>query len=174
MSVPELIPPTTRVHASYVAALGESGEDVDGLADPEVFGRFVDRLLAEADEATPRPAGIVPQTTLWYVDGPAYLGRLSVRHRLNEYLREVGGHIGYEVRPSARRHGYATAMLHDSLPIALGLGITSALLTCDADNVGSRKVIEANGGRFEDQRGVKLRYWVPTHVPTEPDAAAGA
>ena len=36
------------------------------------------------------------------------------------------------------------------------------LVTCDTDNVASRKVIEANSGRYEDTRGNKLRYWIPT------------
>ena len=39
------------------------------------------------------------------------------------------------------------------------------LVTCDVDNVGSRRVIEANGGVLEDVRGAKRRYWIPT--PTD-------
>jgi predicted acetyltransferase len=53
-------------------------------------------------------------------------------------------------------------MLQAALPIARGLGIESALLTCDVDNLASRKVLERNGGVLEDQRGNKLRFWVPT------------
>ena len=53
-------------------------------------------------------------------------------------------------------------MLAAALPVAAGLGIDPALVTCDDINLGSRKAIEHNGGVFEDQRGVKLRYWVPT------------
>ena len=52
-------------------------------------------------------------------------------------------------------------MLAAALPVARGLGIARALVTCDASNTGSRKVIEANGGVLEDQRGDILRYWVP-------------
>jgi predicted acetyltransferase len=77
-------------------------------------------------------------------------------------LLDYGGHIGYDIRPSARRRGHATAMLAEALPVAAKLGIDRVLVTCDDDNVGSRKVIEANGGVFEDQRREKLRYWVPT------------
>jgi predicted acetyltransferase len=62
-------------------------------------------------------------------------------------------------RPSARERGHATAMLAAALPVARGLGIGHALVTCDDDNLASRKVIEANGGVLEDQRAVKLRYW---------------
>jgi predicted acetyltransferase len=59
----------------------------------------------------------VPCTTLWWVDGPAHLGRIAIRHRLTPWLREVAGHIGYDVRPSARRRGHATAMLAAALPV---------------------------------------------------------
>src|SRR6478735_5179660 len=68
----------------------------------------------------------------------------------------------YDVRPTRRREGHATAMLQHALPWALGLGIDPALVTCDDDNVGSIRVIEAAGGVLEDVRGVKRRYWVPT------------
>lgn len=53
-------------------------------------------------------------------------------------------------------------MLRDALPHCRRLGIERALLTCDTTNTASRKVIEANGGEFEDRRGVKLRYWIRT------------
>jgi predicted acetyltransferase len=178
--VPELIRPVERVRESHVAAMAEFQAEGRGTPDdqtmigveirrygptwhtPEGFARYVRDLRAEAEEATPRPAGFVPATTLWWVDGAEYLGRLAIRHRLTPKLLDGGGHIGYDVRPSARRRGHATAMLRAALPIAAGLGIDRALVTCDADNVGSRKVIEACGGEFEDQRGGKLRFWVPT------------
>ena len=90
------------------------------------------------------------------------VGRVSLRHELTPWLLEVGGHIGYAVRPSARRRGYATAALARVLPVAADLGIDPALVTCDEDNIGSRKAIEANGGVLEDVRNGKLRFWVPT------------
>jgi predicted acetyltransferase len=97
---------------------------------------------------------------LWWVDDEEYLGRLTIRHRLTSQLRNVGGHIGYGVRPSARRRGHATAMLAAALPVARGLGIDRVLVTCDHDNIASRKVIEANGGVLQEPRGVILRYWI--------------
>lgn len=72
----------------------------------------------------------------------------------------MGGHIGYDIRSSARRRGHATRMLRDMLPVAHGLGIDPVLITCDTDNTVSRKVIEANHGVFEDEREGKLRFWV--------------
>jgi predicted acetyltransferase len=104
----------------------------------------------------------VPDTVLWFRDGATFIGRTSIRHELTEMLREVGGHIGYDVRPSLRRRGHATEMLRQALPVARQLGIDPVLVTCDVDNVGSRRVIEANGGRLEDERHGKLRYWLHT------------
>jgi predicted acetyltransferase len=89
-------------------------------------------------------------------------GRLDIRHRLTPSLTEVGGHIGYDLRPSARRRGHSTTMLCEGLAVARTLGIELALLTCDHDNIASRRVIESAGGMLENQRGDKLRFWVPT------------
>ncbi len=167
--MPELGPPRVDVHASFLAALGDfqregRNRDLDaaGLSDPSRFRDYVAHLVAQALPETPRPPGWVPETVLWYVDGPEYLGSLSVRHRLTDHLRRIGGHIGYEVRPAARRHGHATRMLALARPVAHALGIDPALVTCDVDNAASRRVIERNGGRLGDEGDGKLRYWVPT------------
>ena len=140
----------------------EEPHTVEELADPDAFADFTERLRDLALPETARPEGKVAMTTLWWVDGDEYLGRLAIRHELTDFLREVGGHIGYAVRPFARHRGNASAMLAAALPIASGLGIDPALVTCDADNIGSRRVIESNGGMLEDQREDKLRFWVPT------------
>lgn len=178
--MPELVTPTTAVHASFVAAMNEFaaegrgsiaddtmvGRDIrersPGWNDPEAFARYVDGVVADSSPDGSRPAGYVPATTLWWLEGNVYLARIAIRHELTPWLLEQGGHIGYDVRPSARRRGHATAMLRAALPVAAGLGIRSALVTCDVDNVGSRRVIEACGAVFEDRRADKLRYWLQT------------
>jgi predicted acetyltransferase len=104
-------------------------------------------------------------TTLWWVEDDRFLGRLAIRHRLTPVLERAGGHIGYDVRPSARRQGHARAMLAAALAIAnTTLGIDEALLTCDEINVASRRVIEANGGRYIDTISGKRRFWVRARV----------
>lgn len=118
--------------------------------------------MLRAEVARPRRPDWVPMTTLWYVEDDTFLGRLAIRHRLTPFLLERGGHIGYDVRPTARRRGHATAMLRRALPVCRDLGIDRVLVTCDTTNTGSRKVIEAGGGEFEDERGGKLRYWIRT------------
>lgn len=178
--MPELILPSSEVRRSYVAAMAEFAAEGRGRpddesmigaelrrwrdrwAEPEVFAEFVAGLRADADEDAPRPVGYVSCSTYWWIQGCEYLGRLAIRHRLTAHLLERGGHIGYDVRPSARRRGHATAMLAASRPLAHALGIDPALVTCDTANEASRRVIEANGGVFEDERGGKLRYWLAT------------
>lgn len=178
--MPILTLPTTAVQASFLEAMaefraeGRGGPDDNSMighehraygatwSTPAEFARYVQRLRADSLEDSPRPPGYVPCTTWWWTDDDRYLGRIALRHRLTPFLLEVGGHVGYDVRPSARRNGHATAMLGAVLPRVRAHGIDRALLTCDHDNLGSRKVIEANGGRLEDRRGVKLRFWVPT------------
>ena len=124
------------------------------------FAAYVVALRAESER--PRRPGLVTATTWWWVEEGEYVGRVQLRHELTERLRQVGGHVGYDVRPSARRRGHATAMLAAVLPLARERGILQALVTCSHDNVASRAVIEANGGVLVDRRGDKLRFLVPT------------
>jgi predicted acetyltransferase len=110
----------------------------------------------------------VPATFLVAEVGGQMVGRVSIRHHLNPSLRLVGGHIGYSVRPRFRRNGFAGQILDLALIEAGNLGIGEALLTCDADNLASRRVIESHGGvpeALNSQDTVtkfKLRYWITT------------
>ena len=178
--MPALLPPDVRFRPSFAAAMEEFRAEGRGdpddrsivgrhlrdhgtdWADEDTFGAFVAAIRADRLEETPRPEGFVPATELWWVEGDEFLGRTSIRHRLTPMLLEIGGHIGYDVRPSARRRGHATAMLGQALDVARELGIERALITCNVDNVGSRTVIERNGGVLEDEREGKLRFWVTT------------
>jgi predicted acetyltransferase len=175
--VPALIYPIASVQDSFLAFVDElvavgpldpTGPIARAVAnygsswhEPAEFQRYLDGLRAEELEETPRPENFVPTTYLWWIDGDTFLGRLSIRHRLApEPAGSRNGHIGYEVRPSARRQGHATAMLGASLPWARRIGLDSVLLTCDDDNLASRRTIELNGGVPDKPIGEKLRYWI--------------
>jgi predicted acetyltransferase len=110
------------------------------------------RRLADSRAGVNLPEGWVRGTFLVAdVDGQI-VGRVSIRHELNEFLRTEGGHIGYCVLPAYRRRGYATEILRQALIVARSLGIDQVLITCDDDNAGSIRVIESCGGKLESVR----------------------
>ena len=115
--------------------------------------------LAEAGLGLPQ--GFVPYIQLisFAADGQA-VGFLNLRLRLNDYLLQEGGHIGYSIRPFARGKGLAKEQLRQGLQVAKSKNIKRVLVTCDSDNEASRAVILANGGALEDIRGGKERYWI--------------
>ena len=102
----------------------------------------------------------VPSTFLVATVGDAMVGRTSIRHQLNDFLEQVGGHIGYCVLKPYRRRGYATEILRQSLVIARSEGVERALVTCDDDNEASAAVIERCGGVLE--RVVQPEGFPPT------------
>ena len=107
---------------------------------------WVQKLRQQSDTSIQAKEGRVHATNWWIVEDDTYLGAISLRHTLNDFLLAAGGHIGYGVRPTARRRGLATWALRAVLPNARSLGLTRVLLTCDDENVGSARIIENNGG----------------------------
>jgi predicted acetyltransferase len=124
-------------------------------------------VLEERERGVNLPSNHVPSTFLFAFNGERIVGRVAIRHRLNDFLQRVGGHIGYVVVPEFRRQGYATAILRLALQFAHDrLGLDHVLVTCDDDNIGSSKTIENNGGVLEtvisgpDLDKPKRRYWI--------------
>ena len=107
------------------------------------------------------PEGWVPAIQLVAFSGKGQaLGFLNLRLRLNNFLLEKGGHIGYSIRPSERGKGYAKETLCQGLQVAKEKNIKKALVTCSVNNHASRAVILANGGLIEDVRNGVERYWI--------------
>jgi predicted acetyltransferase len=112
------------------------------------------------------PEHLVPASFLVADLDGEIVGRASIRYRLNDWLLQRGGHIGYGVRPASRRRGYATEILRQSLAFLTELGLDRALLTCDDGNAASAMVIEQAGGVLEnvvtlpDGTGGMRRYWI--------------
>lgn len=138
------------------------------------FARYLE-ILERRARGEGIPPGHVPSTFLFAFDGPRIVGRVMIRHELNDFLRHVGGHIGYIVVPEFRRRGYATGILRHALVFARQrLGLTRVLVTCDDDNIGSIRTIEKNGGTLEDIVSgpdldtPKRRYWIDTTSLTPP------
>lgn len=112
------------------------------------------------------PEGLVPSSTyLGLREKDNYIvGMIDIRHYLNEYLTQVGGHIGYGVRKTERNKGYAKQMLKLALEKCKELKIKRVLITCDEDNIASEKVILSANAKLEDIRNVdgenKKRFWI--------------
>ena len=159
VEAPRLVWPTVTVRTSYL--VGEQadcllrGTPTDWLGPAsEDFAEFV------AVRRGVRTRWGVPSTAFWYVSGDYYLGSLVVRHRLTPELAEVGGHVGYHVVAPWRRQGHATRMLAAGLAECRRLGLDRVLLTCDAQNEPSRKVILANGGVPDGHQSGEDRFWI--------------
>ncbi len=167
----ELILPSEKYKNSFLEALAEfHAEGNERSYDAKKIDEDFDGFVQEVQD---RIAGIdptkkVPDTLFWLVNNNEFIGRVSLRHTLNENLKEFGGHIGYYIRPTKRGMGYGTKALELALVEAKKLGLKKVLITCDEDNVGSRKVIEKNGGVLQDiiktplnTRNVNLmRWWI--------------
>ena len=168
-----IIEPDERFRVSFLEAWDEfDAEDERGAECTGAFGftrRQCDSVAGFAAmcarrrlDKTDPPEGFVPATMLWAVDGDRWLGRVSVRHELNDHLVRFGGHVGYAVRPSARRRGIATILLCVGLGVLNGIGVGEALILCAEDNEGSRRVIETVGGELEKVVEGLRRYRVAT------------
>lgn len=110
--------------------------------------------------------GFVPGTTFLYVTDNEVIGTINIRHCLNGHLSKVGGHIGYSVNPKYRRLGHATKMLQEALVYCKQWEICPVLVTCNKENIGSRKTIEKCGGKLENEyydeelEETILRFWI--------------
>ncbi len=172
----ELVLPSTKYKDSFIEAVREYKADASHITTRRYselsiselesdFETFLEKELSHSHGEN-LPEGFVSQTEYWLVEGGKYIGHAVVRHRLNDHLLAIGGHIGYNIRPSQRGEGYGEKILALALPKARELGIERVLLTCDETNVASRKIIEKNGGVLENkvpnpETGVaKLRFWI--------------
>ncbi len=155
--------------AAYKAEFLINGDSMDGTAGlrnaPSATEWIVQIALNESEE-TVRP-GFVPSST--FLAAHALTGKLvgmiDIRHRLNGHLLFTGGHIGYSVRKSERRKGYAKEMLRQALLLCREeYKLPRCLVTCDSDNIASSRTIEANGGVLEntvaDGARMVKRYWI--------------
>jgi len=149
----------------FILDMGLSGEITPSSADLKdlTFEEFLNQL--EEKKHAPKTKDRVPSTLYVLTDFKGYIyGAVSFRHELNSYLEDFGGHIGYGIRKSEQKKGYGTLQLKLTLDLIKSKGYDKVLVTCDEDNIGSKKVIEANGGRLEGKiykhDAYVLRYYI--------------
>lgn len=167
MTEPFLARPSTLYKDSFIAAAREFIAEGQWHGwKPNILVNNFDEYIANLlDLESDPPAGFVTQTTYWLIADGRYAGRTSIRHELNAALEKFGGHIGYEIRPTMRRRGYGKLMCSLAIVEARKLGIGRILITCDDDNIGSQRIIEANGGILQDKVDngrptLTRRYWI--------------
>lgn len=169
----KLVKPTMEYEKEIQAFRQEfiaGGGDMDGCLSLRRMERVGDWLKQVEDFSKEEtcPAGYVPQTQFLYVreNDDKVIGVIQVRHRFNDFLEKYAGLIGYSVRHSERRKGYATKMLGAVLPLCWKLGFKEVLVCCLVGNEGSRRAILKNGGVYEytvhePMKDVNLeRYWI--------------
>ena len=94
------------------------------------------------------------------------VGMIDIRHELNsDFLRNYAGNIGYGVRPTERKKGYATKMLDSALNYCKNqIGLDKVMINCYKSNEPSRKTIINAGGKLEreyEKDGETIQiYWV--------------
>ena len=156
--------------AEYRQEFLDAGDSMDGcgplrrIEDPEEYIK----ICKDYEDPDRVPSHLVLATQFFFIRkcDNKLVGMLQVRHYFNEYLEKYAGHIGYSVRPSERRKGYAKEMLRAVLPFCREIGLAKVLISCIDGNVGSEKTILANGGVYEstvhepnEDRDLK-RFWI--------------
>lgn len=114
------------------------------------------------------PEDRVPANTYFFIriQDKKIIGMINIRHKLNEFLHNEGGHIGYSIRPTERKKGYGTLMLKLGLEKCRELNLSKVLITCDKINIASAKVIQNNNGILENEvfsgtfSAIIQRYWI--------------
>jgi predicted acetyltransferase len=172
--MPELVAPSLRLQSAWRNAHEEWGpgthEDGFGLRPQDEvsssagFSAWLSRLSQESNPATQLGDGRVHCTYRWITEEDRVLGAIALRHELNDHLLAEGGHVGYGVRPSARRRGLATWALGQMLVEARALELERVLVVCAAENIASARTIERCGGVLENmqqtEHGSVRRYWI--------------
>lgn len=168
----QLVRPTMNYEKELLAfrrEFIESGDSMDGSSSLRRYENIKDWLmmLDKMEDPDTVPEGFVPATLFLYVReaDQRVVGMIQIRRGLNDFLENYGGHIGYCVRPSERRKGYAKAMLQETLVYcSQTLGLPFVLISCLENNEASRRTILSNGGKyintvFWSERGVNLQRY---------------
>jgi predicted acetyltransferase len=164
----ELVKPTLELEQEYYSFVDDwekANEKIVPYSARLLGSNYYQWLKKTEKNITIPEEGFVTSHTYFLIDeNKQIIGAISIRHELNNYLYNFGGHIGYGIRPSYRRQGYATEMLRLALLIARQIGLEKVLITCDKNNIASAKTIINNDGVLENEviseKEITQRYWI--------------
>lgn len=170
LTLRKVLPSDLEAVREYRQEFLENGDSMDGTSN---LRRFEDMhawydWICKAEHWETCPPNWVPDTQYLGVrntDG-RIVGMLDIRHAMNEGIERIFGNIGYSIRKSERRKGYAAIQLGLAKEICRSMGMTKILISCYRDNPASAKTILRNGGILEneviDERNgsITQRYWI--------------
>jgi len=159
-----------RKALKYIKEFLKHNSEINGVGGLNRYDNYDEWLLKlEKDLDIPNiPEGKVPANTYFFIrtQDSKIIGMITIRHKLNEFQFNRGGHIGYSIRPTERKKRYGTLMLKLGLEKCRELNLSKVLITCDKINVASAKVIQNNNGILENEvfsetfSEIIQRYWV--------------
>lgn len=154
----------------FIQEFLEYNSEINGTGGLNRYDDYDEWLLKlEEDLDLPNiPEEKVPASTYFLIkeSDNKIIGMINIRHKLNEFLLNEGGHIGYSIRPTERKKGYGTIMLKLALQKCRELNLNRVLITCDKINIASAKVIQNNSGILENEifseafSEIIQRYWI--------------
>lgn len=167
-----LVKPDISLREKFINMVNDYNDNNENIFSNDYFNTNFDyegyiKDLDDLSNGVGLPEGYVPSTEWWLINSTNdILGTVRLRHKLGERNCEEGGHIGYDISPRYRRKGYGKIILKLMLDKAKELELEKVLITCDFGNIGSRRIIEQNGGKLENsiisnETGKEvLRYWI--------------
>ena len=134
----------------YIRAFRERGEEVHGSGSLDRFLRestfeaWLEKIAADLAHDPPQPTYFC----LREADG-CVVGMVNIRPVFSEFILTEAGHVGYSVRPTERRKGYASFMLSEAVKVCQAAGVRDVVITCEAGNAASAGVIVKCGGALD-------------------------
>lgn len=153
-------------YEEYISAWTNEERIVPHSTNNTVYDGYEDMLRQYAELKQQPPAGYVPAVTLYLFNKQTIVGAVNIRMQLNDWLRNIGGHVGYGVHPNYRGRGYAQIMLDEAVRYLSTFGVHEILVTCAESNIASKRTIEKCGGRplksyhAEGEDEPKLRFQI--------------
>jgi predicted acetyltransferase len=148
LNLPKITEPRIRLGIRY--------QRIDEMTMPTFNQAFADfrlrdhELILEPNEVVLHPVHKVPTYFFRMVDAGSneQIGGINLRAGFSAHIELYAGHIGYSVAPAHRGHRYASRAIRLLLPIARGLQLNPLWITCDPENIASRRSCELAGAEL--------------------------